>query len=685
MSLRKKIGFGLLGLALVGVAFGIARARPYNTVAAQYADSPFHPVGKDFPRIIPVREFPTDRAAQEAYRKETKARREYLLTGGGMQKATNEDREALRLVLVEMQYIKGRELAFQILQNNSASLPALYVLARAEYLGEGNLPGALYRVRQLRHRMEKAGQANPDDVESRDWYIRALDLEYRILSALSHNEEQLRVVDLLEQVYQPMTWLRIFPLIKLKRLDEAQRCLDQVNPKEWPISCLNDRLILAAVRRDRQAGYQAGKDVYKTNPPSAVLWSNAGETALSAFHINEAEEAFIRSATQAEQDFNGSAYTRLARLYLQQGRFPEAIDALKKAKRQRYQRPAHTLQQDHSLSDRAMASVLLMLGKGEDALRVARRAWERPGRLGHNTQSEESDQLNNGLVFWAALQNRIEQIREANAGQGIPGLDAEVRALQAEAWRVQRQMLKLLADPVLLDEMLRPYMPGQEDKDAWLTGPILQVLPSGVAAEAVRRARHRETDPAAAPYFDAMEAEVALAQGDFAQALQRGKDALTRLPAEGEKLLRARVGVIAGEAARRLGRPNECLTVWTPVLSDGPQMFRALGIALPVRIEHDNTPMAAQLVRQLLASPRCRDDQAGFKVVIQTAGDQLRFAMYRGEALHFQGSVQVKEADTVARAMKRFHEHLMSPLMDLSQSQINSLDGSASASPALGG
>ena len=57
--------------------------------------------------------------------------------------------------------------------------------------------------------------------------------------------------------------------------------------------------------------------------------------------------------------------------------------------------------------------------------------------------------------------------------------------------------------------------------------------------------------------------------------------------------------------------------------------------------------------------------------------------VHPGEALHFEGTVLTTVEDAAAYAVKRFYERLMSPLLDLSQGDINSLDGSPSAAPAL--
>src|SRR5205823_6433439 len=106
------------------------------------------------------------------------------------------------------------------------------------------------------------------------------------------------------------------------------------------------------------------------------------------FRLNEAEVAYIRSATGQVQDFNGSSYFALAMLYTQQSRFQEAWSALKKAQLQRGKRRPHTLEQDQGTASLTTAQVLLALGHGEPAERFARLAVDSPNRVGSTTDDE---------------------------------------------------------------------------------------------------------------------------------------------------------------------------------------------------------------------------------------------------------------------------------------------------------
>src|SRR5207253_4767466 len=107
--------------------------------------------------------------------------------------------------------------------------------------------------------------------------------------------------------------------------------------------------------------------------------------------------------------------------------------------------------------------------------------------------------------------------------------DLPRRALEFQSWTLKRGLLKILHDPERL-RALRPYMPGTPDLESWLSGGLVRLLPPGVAAEAVRQARAEEDHPGAVPYFDTLDAEVALLRGNAEEALSCARRALAKLP-----------------------------------------------------------------------------------------------------------------------------------------------------------
>jgi tetratricopeptide (TPR) repeat protein len=693
-SLMIAMVLALLGL-VGGVAWGVVAFVP-RPQRPEYALNPFHPVGKDYPRILPVQEWPQgqDTAAWEKYRAEQQKVRKYLKEKGAIHRASDQERAVWNAVENARQssadgFVKARDLANKLLDGYPQSIIGHLAMAQVEHYGDANLPRALFEIRQARHLLEDRGPIDPFDADAREWYILALYEEYLILGDMDRRDEQLQALDLLEQVYQPMPWLRLFPLIKQKKLDDVEALLDRLEKEGgWKLRALNTRIMVAEQRRDRPGNYKAGKQTVDACPSSAVLWNNFGLGCVSDFRFEEAEKAWTKSAS-LRPDFHGSAYFRLTGLYLQQGRFQESLQAIKQGQARRAQREPFTLQQDRSLVDRSLASLLLALGRGPEAERFARRSFERPGRLGNITVQEREDIFSNGFLLWLALQTRIEQVQEGGTdwqAQTRPlekswhaGMtpDVTLDVLRGESWILQQKLVKLLGDPEFLTEVLRPHLLSEASADSWAHGSILKFLPAGVAEEALAQARTAESHAAAAPYFDVMAAELALARGRPADALVLVGQALEKLPMAGEKLLRARASAVGAEAAFQTGQLDESRTLARQALADFPQAFRLLGFRVPIRVEDDGNPLARAVSTRLQRSPRFRNDPDGFRVQIRVEGDRLLLAMYRAEKLchvQFEFPAAGDPERTATAACTRFHERMTSPLLDLTTVDINALD-----------
>ncbi|HVS34684.1 MAG TPA: hypothetical protein VMS17_03820 [Gemmataceae bacterium] len=643
----------------------------------EYPDAPFERVGPDFPHIIPL-------CANISFDEAENVGR-FLTDDGAVRNASPEEREAVKDVTDPVyldsgkpNYLRGAELARAILRTNPNSVPALYALAEARHHEDANLPRALFEIRQARHILEDRGRANPRDADSREWYLRVLQEEYQILNEMDRREEQLRVVELMEQVYRPLPWLKVFPLIKLKRLDEAEANLQLVEQTgQWGNAVRNWRPMLPEARRDRDGCYQLGKDTAEKSPYNTVEWYNFGLSCLNDFRLDEAEAAFDHAAHLSEVNFDGSPWMRLAVFYLQEGRTKDAWEAFQKGRLQRGERKPDTLQQDQTFTDRSLALMMLAVGRSEDAERFARRAYELPGRTGDTTDDQRSQTTLSGLVLYMALESRIEELQEADAARtGMAALSpadkTDIANRETELWTLRRHMIDLLSDETFLNELLRPYLPGQDDKEAWVTPTIIRILPPGVAVEAIRQARQSESNPNAASYFDALEAEADLIRGQPEEAHRLALQALASLPSVQERTLRARASAIAAEAARQLGHADECRQLTGAALQDFPEVFRLLHLSIPVRIEQDGSAQAARLADALLRSPRFREDPAGLRIVLAGGGGQLHFALYGADqSVQSEGAVPL--GSDLAAALQRFHALMMSPVLDLTDADVNTL------------
>lgn len=560
----------LLALAAAWALYSSALPSP----ADEYPDPPFTPYPKDAPWLTPPRECPpdSDEAGVSSYWDEVTENNRRLTQNGALSRATPEERAAVAQVEAK-KFVGAREKAEAILKKR-VSLPALYCMGVALAEGESSLASGLFRLRTLRHIVHRRGLVAPDDAHAREWYLRGLAKEIYYLQLLNRPEEHLRAVQLMEKLLGPQPQLRTFELEKVGRSEEAARTIDDLERTgRWPITAFNSRLIL---ENDRTKAYELGKKLATMPHTSALLWRNRYGDCLRYLQIEEAEKALLRSARFQTIDYYGNAYIPLTELYLEQARFGEAWRALSRGRAQRLERDIETLAQDQRELDASASTLLLTLGKQQEALRFARRGHDDPGRLGYRIVAEETARLGNAAICWVVVHASLAELRERPAWN----LPAKL-ALESEQWALQKEMLRCCTTEDRLAKLLMPY----GSQRPWLISALFEALPDGAFAEALRRARLALTLPAAGPYFDALDAQLQLRRGRAAEALAQARKALDGLPAEGQKLLRAMVSTIAAKAARARGDRAGALAYFDSVLQHAPIALRLLDAELPVNIQ----------------------------------------------------------------------------------------------------
>src|SRR5262249_40393286 len=156
----------------------------------------------------------------------------------------------------------------------------------------------------------------------------------------------------------------------------------------------------------------------------------------------------------------------------------------------------------------------------------------------------------------------------------------------------------------------------------------IDVLGPGVVAVVIERVREQEHDlPGLAPYFDGLEGEVRLAQGDSARALVLARKALDGLP-KAEALLAARAAAVGAHAAARTGDGGGAVALFHRAMLLDPGVVRRLGLSLPATVAVQGGDPALERAAVLLRrSPRLRDGARGFEVLLDQAGTDLRACM----------------------------------------------------------
>jgi hypothetical protein len=594
--------------------------------------------------------------------------------------------------------IRARELAQQLLKDDPESIEGHVLLGTVLYEVEGDLARARHELKRGKELFERKYGKGAKGGDAQLWHALALS-ELDLIAADMGSE--------LEALAYQQEWQRTYPdqrrrwpawmLMRLGRLDEARSVSQTALANATSVDERNHaRTTLCAVeaeRLDREASYRACVDAAYASEEEggddAVVWWNAAESASMGLRLDEIERLLLRSTEYGVQDYM-NPWSDLVRLYTSQGRIAEAAASLREMVAWREAQAGYARAQSWAWSDLAAATFLLAAGRAADAEPIVARALAAPDRHGASNEDPEQRVGATAILQAAILRTRAEEEREA--ASWLPLWRALPRWLNAHwldlrAWLAQRRAVDALSHERLLVNTVRPYMADQLTlyMTEWLQSDLVRVLGPGLAAAALERARAAETHPQAEPWFAALEVEIAAARGDEAATGEWARRALVGLP-QSEVLLRARVAALHGDAARREGDLARAVANFDLVLQRDPGALRRLGLALPVVISAGGGPLAEEAAGYLRASPRLVEEETGFRVDVVAQGESARACLLgsSGEVIGCGQALPRAGEDASARARRlaqAFHEEAFSARVSLSQTELNSLDGS----PLTGG
>jgi tetratricopeptide (TPR) repeat protein len=481
----------------------------------------------------------------------------------------------------------------------------------------------------------------------------------------------------MEQVFQPLPWLKTWSLIRLKRYEEAEQAIRATESRGgFVVRAVNDRGALLNKMGRYAEALECFRRYTALAPKDATAWSNCAGGAMANFQFADAEKFLLEATKHVNRNSPRSYYVSLASLYLQQGRLQEAADALRMAAKERARRDPSTWRYEQGNADAAAAALLHATNHLRDAERIARRAYERPSQLGMSSQDDGQRQFHACFFLHCVLSSRIAELRELEiATDDVTGLRTARAALEAECWVLRSKLLKEMNE-----DLLRYCLVPQDNRSVGtdVAGDLLALLPRGVAWDALATARSADTRPAAAAYYDAYAAELAFRAGDDRECVRLARSALAALPAEAEKGLFCRLSVLVATAAGRLGESTGTSQL-DPVLDLDPAVFRRLDVPFPVAIESDGSPAAARLADVLPRSPRLRVATDGFRVRLSTSDGKLRLEMLRHtDARFIDLAVTIDDGDVEAAVRSLFeqvHAKLATPAYSLDPASIAALDG----------
>lgn len=589
-------------------------------------------------------------------------------------------------------FIRARELAETVLRTSPRSYVANFVLGYVHHMGEANAPRSLFFLRRALEQYSAAWGDPPMPGGAWRWHARMLQELTFVQGELEDYDEQLAWMQRYNDQYDPdMAAEAAWPLMKMRRFDDARRvartALSSGSPWQTEVA-LNALCAVEFEAGDEQRSHEACRaalDLHGADPDrqSAVDFTNFAESSRALFQLDEAEEVGLQ-ATRAQVSWFGNPYIDLAELYVREARFPEALDMLHQVHPYRLRRPPHVQDADRNEARRALSEFFVVVGRGEEAVRITSKAVNMPDRRSHNSRDAAQDLALAAMLDRVARRLRADEIEREALGR--PLMDRVVAYGQAswerwESWTSGRQAARALSDTSRLVGIFEIGRARSGILPPWLAGDLAAILGPGVTMEALRRARAEDPRPGAGAYYDAFEAEAALEAGDAARAYelaQRAHDAL----APAEALLRARCSAIAAEAAMREDRERDALGAYDEAFQIDPGIWIRLDLAVPVRIVSHGGGVADEAASLLASSPRFDVADIGMTIDVEATQAHGRACMSSSTgAVLGCGEIDPEAGDETAdefaaRLARTLIETVFAPRIDMSQTDAAGLDGS---------
>lgn len=586
-------------------------------------------------------------------------------------------------------HIKARELAEAVLEERPDSFVGHFVLGFVHHYGEANFPRALYHLdRAMALYVQQHGE-RPEPPAPWRWHARILRELVWAHGDMEHYEQQLEYMARYSELYEPdFIAERAWPFMKMRRFDDAREAaeLGRATGDERQVEvALNALCAIEFEAGDDEASYRACRaamDLHGADPTQqgAVDFTNFAEAARAMFRLDEAERVDLL-ATEAQVSWYGNPWVELGELYVREGRYAEALQALREVPTYRERRPPHVRDADRNEARRALASFFLVIGRPDDALMHSEKALNAPDRRAHNSRDPQQDRAIAALLHRAGLRLRAERRSEENVGapwyQRLWGW-GESTVDRYRGWLSGRVAARNLADE---ERLVGTFLIGTHRSAVmppWLIGELTEVLGAGVMREAIRRAREDDVREDAVAYYDAFEAEAALASGDSERARELADRAQAALnPAEA--MLRARVLAILAQAARDEGDRSAASEAYGQAFQADPGVFRRMGLSVPVTYGLSGDATAEDVGDLIDDSGRFDDEGWGLRVA--TVGSQYCLLDPGGAELAcvstaHEGDGTLDEDDYAADRARAFLAAAFAPRVELSQTDANSLDGS---------
>lgn len=628
--------------------------------------------------------------------------------------------EAALQTLNRYELVKLREQARAILKESPDSYAGHYLMGFSLHNSEGDLPRAKFHIQKsLDLFIKRHGKDFTIDAPW-GWYERALMEMVQVNAEMDQYQDQIHTLDtylalserLFHQQAPSILVAYAWPLMKLKREKEARAKLEQVayyHDEATRTTYLNTLGAMEMEFGHPEASYNAFKTLVeevRTNGwgQTATYLRNLGEASAGIGRFDEAERLYSEATRYFDSFTYSNPWFDLTFLYLSQARFPEAVSALKKTHQWRYSVQPFLAQQTWAQDQHVSAELLLQLGEVDKALDIAELIIQRPDRQGGDSIQSDQKEAGTLMLYRAIARAEAARLNESlswkTGWQWWKALFYR-RKLLNDARIAAVKVRSLASNHHRLANSLRPYYaPGTFIMTDWHRPDLVTVYGAGVASEALQEIYKNPPDniDLEKPSLEVIRAEISWARGDEDEAIKILKENIPKI-GEARAVLRARAEARLAGLLFDEGKFEEAMEYGTRVLDTAPAMFRHLGLSLPVRVETDGDPRSKKIADMILDSPRFHSDERGYPVQIRSNDSELTATLLSPQqALMAEVSVPAvkvksetktddtedEEAEVIEeesldppqQLVALFHKKAFAPRLDLSQGEINSLDGS---------
>lgn len=593
-------------------------------------------------------------------------------------------------------YVSARELAEQELRKNRNSIIGNYLMGVVMHRGEVNLPLARYYLGRTRTLIERSNAANFDEEERRTLYLSTLVEILRVAQLMDKRDEHIRIIGDIASIFgldygDSAGW----SLMKMGRYEEARELMKRYLESDDPDVQNNALNTLGAIEWEL-GNYDESFEWFtflvknessgRANASKAMHLHNRAEAAVALLRFQEAEKDLLTATGYFHSDAS-NPWMKLAVIYTGEGRLAEALSALQSMHKWNRRADPALEQQRWNEGQQTAAIVLMAAGYNEEALEILRKIRNRPDRRGLTSGSTDQAEIGLLYLYREALQLRREHLREEMSWNTVKewGIALGERFKTAwELWEVNNRLNALIVPKNRLLWMLRPYSvdsPLVEWMRTGLHGPLgnglTQVELTKLLARTGKLADRERS------YLRAALGETLAAKSNYRSALPELLAARKSLPRE-EVLLLARVEALIAHTQERLGDGAAAATAYRNAMERDPGILRALNLSLPVTFASDDSAAAKKAIGFLEKSPRFHSGR-GFRLTVTTSGNRLfaRLTGSDGAVLSNVSIARLPDNELCARLICReIHRRVFAPKFDLTQTDINSLDGSTSAGDA---